>query len=322
MSVRKIIDDVIETLPSNVTVDQKIACEKILKAEKIVFLDTCFLSNMKKIDKNTREEMLRTINKDGETIVFVITELVLYEASDLRVNCVQPYVVELVNSVVESGSDVVVLCEDTTAAFFSQYVSRNVEWWNSTFFNRVIENRMFLNKTAGLMQSLTKCVGGEARLTTTNRKDASFIPRIIAAIKETKENKDSLAEQLICVVMFFLYEGFNFSNKSIYFCSVDNAALASVRHAIVNSYDKNQIHYENIHFFLLLQYMVQQGLVTDKEKLLSYMKKTLPDFVCVVERKKLPFQEMEEVLTLEQITEGLFEGKTYHFRGNGKSSKK
>lgn len=317
MSVRGKIDDVKRTLPPCVLVDQKTVCEKIIKADEVVFLDTCFMSNFIKFDKDVRDGVFSMINKGDKSIVLVITELVLYEASDSRNNSVQPYVSELVKAACESGLMVVVLCEETVSRYFSKYLSWNSEWWNRMFVEQVIKNRMFLNKTAGLLQSMLGLTDGKIELSAAARRDSSFVETYIAAIKERKEDRDNLAEQLICITMFFLLEGFNFSNKGIYFCSVDNGALVSVRKALAGSYDMNQIRFENIHLFSLLQYMVKKGIVKDKKKLLSYMKKTLANPISVVERKELLFQEAEESLTLEQIADGMFDGKTYQYRGKG-----
>lgn len=317
MSVREIIDDVKKTLPPSAVIDQGKSCEEIIKADRVVFLDTCFLSHFAKIDKDARDSVLISINKTDKSSVLVITELVLYEARDPRNNALQPYVYELIESASGLGLMVVVLSEETVPRHFSKFLNRNSEWWNCLFVEQVIKNRMILKKTAGILQSMLDLTDGEFELSAADKRDSSFIEKYMKAIKERKEDKDSLAEQLICVTMFFLLEGFHFSNKGIYFCSVDNGALVSVRKALNSSYDMNQIQFENIHLFSLLQYMVQTGIVKNKKQLLSYMRKTLANPISVVERKELLFQEAEESLTLEQIADGMFDGKTYQYRGKG-----
>ncbi len=319
MSVHKVINALKADLSSYVITDEEKACEILLRSRMAVFLDTCFISSLQALgDKQLEDILLNVVDKaNAQKIVFVITELVLYEARDPRTNTVQDYVKRIVNIAEKNDVPVVLINEENIHEVLLKFSGAGVNWWNDVFLERLKENKANLTKLMVVIKTDEESVLNDSfEVTKAQLKDVGFIKDTIGHIKERKSDKDSIAEELICIVVFFLFEGFmNVPNKKVLFCSNDNEALARVRMAIKTSYG-TKTSFENVHFFTLIQFMIAQGILTDKGTVLGILKKTMAPRILVVEKEELPFCETEQMMTLEEIVDGMFDGKVYSYRGN------
>ncbi len=318
MSVKEVVDILKRDLPSYVITDEDGACDILLKSRLAVFLDTCFMSSLQKLEEKLLEDLLAKVTNEGngKKMVLVITELVLYESKDSRNNKVQSYVKRIIDIAERNHIPVVLINEQNMHKVLMKYTGNGVNWWNNIFLARLQENKANLAKLMVVINSDKESVLNDSNhITNEQLKDAEFISDAIGHIKERKSDKDSMAEELICIVIFFLFEGFmNVPNKRVLFCSNDNEALARVRMAVKTSYVTTS--FENVHFFTLVQFMVAEGLLTDKEIVYGILKKTMAPNLLVQEKKELPFCETEQMMTLEEIVDGLFIGKQYSYRGN------
>ncbi len=320
MTVREIIDDLINDLPSYAQTDQNIVCDCVLKAKRIVFLDTCFIVRLKYFELEQLRKLMDRIllNYDPSQIVFVITELILYESRDDRSNRIKDYFRDIISIAEAKSVRFLLLQEEALYKCIMPYSNYSVEEWNNLFIYRLSENKSNLIKITGLIKSdshnpaCSLFVESEKKL-----KNRDFIGKTIEQLKERKKSEDSLAEELICVLIFFLFEGFvNTQKKKIYFCSSDNKALAKLKKAISSSYCNCASNFENIHLFSLTQYMISQGILTDKASVNMILKNAMASKVLVTEKKELPFCESDQIMSLEQVIDGIFEGKQYSYKGN------
>ncbi|MBE5860018.1 MAG: hypothetical protein E7301_07830 [Butyrivibrio sp.] len=319
MSTWETINAIEDSLPSCILKDQRIVCEKIISSKRVVFLDTCFMSSLKFYEEQTLKESLSALfeGHDKDKVVFVISELVIYEARDPRNNKIQVYVSDIISILNEMKFAVVVLKEESFCELASEYFARGMEWWNNIFITRLRENKPYLTKLFGVIRSDNDCILSEKlELSAAKMKDPKMIEQVISQLKERKSDKDSLAEELICIVIFFILECFmDAPKKMVLFCSVDNQALARIRMSVSNSYSKEAC-FENLHLFSLTQYMVKAGVLSDKRKVKTILSKTMPNTIKVIEKKDLPFCENEEILSLTEIVEGMFAGRVYQYKGN------
>ncbi len=319
MSIRDTIKTIEKSMPTCVVFDQEKSCESILSARAVVFLDTCFLSAAKfyteHIIRDTLSMVTEKVNK--RQVVFVLTELVIYEARDPRNNKIQSFVTDVISILDKMGFPVVVLNEENVCGNMAEYFSRGMDWWNELLITRLRENKPYLSKLVGVIHSdKSGILSDNLELNATQLKDSKLIEKVISQLKERKSDGDSLAEELICIIIFFVFECFmNAPKKKVVFCSLDNQALARLRMVISNSYGKAAC-FENIHLFSFTQYMVRAGIITDKQKAKSILSKTMPDNIRVVEKKELPFCENEQMLSLSGIIDGMFAGRLYQYRGN------
>ncbi len=319
MSVKEVIEALRKDLPPYVIMDEESAVETLVKSSIAIFLDTCFISSLKALEDKILEDLLFKVidKKNGKRIVLAITELVLYEARDPRDNSIQNYFKRIVGIAERNSIPVVLINEENIHKVLMKYSGYGVKWWNEVFLERLNENKANLTKLMVVINTDKKTLLNDSfKVTSSQLKDIELISDALGRMKDRKSDKDSLAEKLICIVIFFLFEGFmNVPNKRVLFCSNDNQALARVRMAIKTSYG-NETSFENVHFFTLIQFMVSKGILTDKEMVLGILKKTMASNLLVVEKKGLPFCETEQMMTLNEIVAGMFEGKVYSYRGN------
>ena len=320
MSIRSTIDILKNNLDSYVIKDNAEMCKIVLRAKTVVFLDTCFMSSLLKFDELSLSDLLERIvgERGSKSIVLVITEMVLYESRDSRDNTVQQFIHKIVDLAKENNIPVVLLSEESFYKELQPYFSRSHEEWNKLFLERLKENKANLIKILGLISSDKEQLFDDTFVVSSAKaKDKELICESIQRIKERKSDKDSLAEELICVVIFFLLDIFLSSNKrKIIFCSNDNRALAIVKMTLATSYGNRCTCFENIHLFMLIQYMVKNKLLNDKQEVIELLRKNMAEELWVVEQKDLPYVETEQKMNLKEIVDGIFEGKVYQYKGN------
>lgn len=320
MTVRETIDTLKQDLPENVITDAEKGIADILKAKYIFFLDTCFISQLdlldKKLLKSLTEEILKTVNAAHS--VLVITELVLYESGDMRDMTLQKYVKTIAQVADTHGIPMVLLNEEKVSSSLRKYSDISTEDCNMDFLQRLHENVGNLTKLMGVIKSDKASIIPDDFVPNNNiLQDGNFIYEAIEHIKERKSDHDSLAEELICLIIIFIMQYFVYNtDKRIYFCSVDNAALVRAKSAITASFGHGQKNFDNIHLFLVVQYIAQKKLITNRAVLEDILHKIVADEIFVTEKRELPFLENEQKLSVVEVAEGILEGKTYQYHGN------
>ena len=83
-----------------------------------------------------------------------------------------------------------------------------------------------------------------------------------------------MAEELICISLFFIFELTRGSMRNEYiFCTHDFGAVARMKKAIQTSYPDMQKQLKTINVFTIVQYMINEEIVTSKEEALNVLKK-------------------------------------------------
>ena len=320
MSVKNTIDVLKQNLPSYVITNQSDGCDHLLKAKRAIFLDTGFATRLSLINFSSLGQLLDIILEqfDAREIVVIVTELVLFELKDANNNEINCSVKQIFDLCKEKEVPVVVINEETLYKELMRFSDYNIEWWNILFLERLKENKANLIKLMKLIDSDTSLsLNSTFEVKATTLRDKEFVASCIEQFKERKHNRDSLAEELISVIIMFLFEGFmNTPNKRIYFCSCDNGALARIKMTLSTSYRNDMSSFENIHLFTLIQFMVTQGILSDKAEVKNIFEKMMQPTIAVVEKKDLPFCETEQKITIDQVIDGIFNGREYSYRGN------
>lgn len=320
MSVIDCISELISSSGEIFETDQEIVVSSILRSEKVVFLDTCFITRSFHVEM---EDLLTAFEqmaggRDVKKIVFVITELVLYELKDSRTNVLQEKNKNFLEKISEYGFRLFVLKEETVCEKIKPFMGYSNKEWNKRFATLIHDNIANL--------SFIKLVKTDSRMPYFGFSDigynipdsSSFIRDIITYLKNEKRNKDSLAEELICTSLFSIFELTRGSMRSEYiFCTHDFGAVARMNKAIQTSYPVMQKKLKTINMFTMIQYMVEQKIITSKENTLIAAKNIMGDHVKLIIRNELPFSSVEKTITIEDAIEKMFNNESVELVGRG-----
>lgn len=149
---------------------------------------------------------------------------------------------------------------------------------------------------------------------------AEFVSEVIDFIKNQKKNRDSLAEELICICILFFFKCLGgFGNRNFYFCSNDWPAITRMNKAINASYSGCAC-FENIHLFSMIQYMIKETIIgrDDKEEICDAMKNIMGESIVVMIEKEEPFLATEEEMRIGAVINLIFDGRKVAFMGKRK----
>ena len=291
----------------------------ILRAEKVFFLDTCFITRAFNIKT---EDLLKAFEKiaggkEKTKVVFVVTELVLYELKDSVDNKLQEKNKDFLCDMSNYGFCLLLLKEETICDNIRPYMSYSVKKWNQRFSSLIHDN--IANLTIGQLirtDSRMPYYGfSEIGFNVPNK--STFINEIIVYLKNVKKNKDSMAEELITISIFFIFELIRGTSRNIFiFCSHDFGAIARMNKSIQTSYSNMCCQYENINVFSIVQYMVKEGILKSKEEVKDSLHKIMGDTVRLVIKSGLPFQPIEQKITIDEAVEMLFSDRTVDLIGH------
>lgn len=318
MSVIDCISEMISASGGLFETNQEEVITSILRAEKIVFLDTCFIT--KSSHMKTRD-LLRAFEniaggKEKSKIVFVLTELVLYELKDSVADKLQEKNEEFFSNMAEYGFCLLLLKEETICDNIRPYMSYSVAEWNRRFSNLIHDN--IANFTFG-KRIRTDCrmpYYGFAEMGFNIPNNSTFVKEIIVYLKNVKTSKDSMAEELISISLFFIFELIRgaFRNEFI-FCSHDFGAIARINKSIQTSYANMLCRFKSINNFSIIQYMVNEGILDSKENVLESLRKIMGETVKLVIRNDLPFQSFEKTITIEEAVDMIFANQNVDLLG-------
>ena len=319
MPVVDCISEMISTSEGLFETDQERVVATILQAEKIFFLDTCFITKSFNIETTDLLKAFENIagGKAKIKIVFVLTELVLYELKDSVENKLQEKNKEFFCNMSEYGFCLLLLKEETICDNIRPYMSYSVEDWNRRFSNLIHDN--IANFTIGkrIRTDSRMPYFGFSEIGFNVPNNSTFINRIITYLKNQKTSKDSMAEELIASSLFFIFELIrgSFRNEFI-FCSHDFGAIARMNKSLQTSYSSMICRFKSINVFSFVQYMVNEGILDSKEDVLDSLKKIMGDTVKLVIRNDLPFQSIEKKITIDEAVEMLFANKRVDLLGH------
>lgn len=318
MSVIDCISEMISVSGGLFETNQEEVITSILRAEKIVFLDTCFITKSSHMETGDLFRAFENIagGKEKSKIVFVLTELVLYELKDSVADKLQEKNEEFFSNMAEYGFCMLLLKEETIYDNIRPYMSYSVEDWNRRFSNLIHDN--IANFTFG-KRIRTDCrmpYYGFSEMGFNIPNNSTFVNEIIVYLKNVKTSKDSMAEELISISLFFVFELIrgSFRNEFI-FCSHDFGAIARINKSIQTSYANMLCQFKSINNFSIVQYMVNEGILDSKENVLESLRKIMGETVKLVIRNDLPFQSFEKTITIEEAVDMIFANQNVDLLG-------
>ena len=318
MTVGEIIADIKADMLSFAVTDQTESVKKILGAKKAFFLDTCFITKSLHIpDKNLIFKAFELLaeGKEADKIVFVLTDLVIYELKDSSANVLQKNNRDFLIDMQGYGFTVVTLNEEGIKDVIDTYISRNKEDWNREFVSWLrssIALLTYLGNTIKEAPSFPYPKILDAGFSVP--KDESFIRETLVSIKNEKHPKDSLAEELLCISFFFLFEVACLSGKSEYcFCSADLSAISRLRKA-VEAHPK-KLTTNSMQICTLVKYMIDKKIMTDKAEVITVLKKISGGHIHAVIYKDSPYSSEYVELTPADTAEKMFAGENITFTG-------
>lgn len=147
--------------------------------------------------------------------------------------------------------------------------------------------------------------------------DRDYIKDIIVYLKNAKKSKDSMAEELICISLFSIFELTHGSTCNTYiFCTHDFGAVARMNKAIQTSYPGELKQFKNINAFTMIQYMIKEEIITSKTQALNSMKKIMGERVKLIIREEAPFSSIEKTIEIEEAVDRIFNKESVVLVGN------
>lgn len=278
------------------TDEEKIKCY-LFRTDNLLFLDTCFITHQNCLENVSYSyEILEELcgGTDLKHVLFVVTELVLYEMRD-KDKGINEKSFSYLKGLSEYGFTIVLVKEENILNMVSPYISKSAKEWNYLFWDKLNNSKPYLKRIM--------CMADACRYE--DKFDSNtFIHNFLCDIKETKKSKDSLAEELIFVYMLFLLELIgNSSRKHIYFLSDDYPAITKLQKAL-NITNKNQSgNYEAISSFSLAQEMVRCEKITSVSKVEAFLIKTMSEPFHVLINKQPPYQPTEAIVSAHEVAD-------------------
>lgn len=311
MKIEKCIEELIQESSNLFETDNGENIKSILVAKNIVFLDTCFITKSFFFDRNTLfDSFVRMFGgKDVKNVVFVVTELVLYELKDSSNNELQAKNLSFFSDLKQEGFRVVILNEETVYNHLKPYLGYSNKRWNELFTRWVHDNVAVFRFANRIRTDNRTPYYGFSEINYNTPSDSEFVSSIIRYIKNTKKDKDSLAEELVCITLFFFLEIISESNRQkVIFCTHDFRAIDVTRKAIYTSFPTSCC-FKIMHVFGLFQYMVKEGLITSRKEATQLLRKIMGDSVSLMVRERSPFVSEVKRVDIQGAVDLIFSEK-------------
>lgn len=309
MSVADVIHDLTEDSGALFETEQSEVVDSILKSPKVFFLDTCFVTKSFFFDeKDIFEAFIRLAEGDGA--VFVVTELVLYELKDSASNTLQKKNREFFEHMKEQGFRLLLLKEETVCENIKQYMNYSAKEWNEKFAGLIHDNAAVLGIVSKTRNDSRMPYFGFSELGYKIPADKDFIKIIIKYYKSLKTARDSLAEELVAISLFFILKLPCVGQRENYiFCTHDFSAIVRINKAIQTSYPSRAACFKTIHLFGFFQYMVSEGILTSAEHAADIMEKVMGNSVDLIVKENAPFSYVESRVDVKHAVEMVFDKK-------------
>ena len=196
-------------------------------------------------------------------------------------------------------------------------MSYSVEDWNRLFSNFIHDNIALLTLGKRIRTDNRMPYYGFSEMGFHIPNNRTFVNQIIVYLKNLKTSKDSMAEELIAISLFFIFELIRGSSRNEFiFCSHDFGAIARMNKSLQTSRSGMICRFNSINVFSIVQYMISEGILVSKEKVLDSLHTIMGDTVKLIIRNDLPFQPIEKKITIEEAVEMLFANKKVDFLGH------
>ena len=228
MTIKDCISQMISFSGNIFETDQERVIASILQSENVMFLDTCFITKSSHIEKEGLFEAFEKIagGKEKQKIVFVVTELVLYELKDSVSNVLQVKNQEFFEKMIEHGFCLFLLREETVFENIKTFMRYSSEKWNRIFSTLIHDNIANLSFNGLIRNDRRMPYYGFSECGYNVPADRDYIKDIIVYLKNAKKSKDSMAEELICISLFSIFELTHGSTRNTYiFCTHDFGAV-------------------------------------------------------------------------------------------------
>ena len=281
-------------------------------------MDTCFITKSFGIATEKLFEALKKMagGKEAQRMVFVITELVLYELKDSSTNVLQAKNRDFLEKMSEEGFCLLVLKEETVCENVRPFMNYSVKKWNEIFTTLIHDNVANLSFNQLVRTDKRMPYFGFSESGYLVPEERNFIEDIVVYLKNAKKSKDSMAEELICTSLFCIFELIRGSERSEYIlCTHDFRAVARLNKAIQTSYPVMQNQFKSINLFTMIQYMIREEILTSKEESICALKKAMGDNVKLIIGDDLPFAAVEKRITIEDAVERIFNNEPMELVG-------
>lgn len=318
MTIAECISDMLSSIGDIFETNQEKVIKDILRAEKVVFLDTCFITKCHNLKAEKTFEAFEMIaeGRDNNKIVFVVTELVLYELKDSAANELQAKNREYFEKMSNYGFTLLALKEESVCDNIRPFMSYSNKKWNEVFAGLIHDNVANLSFNRLVRTDNRMPYFGFSENDYNVPADRDFIRDIILYLKNAKRNKDSMAEELVCTSLFLILELTHGSGHSEYiFCSHDFGAIARMNKAIQTSYPKMQEHFKKINVFGLVQFMIKNEIITYKDEAAEALRKIMGPSVRLIIGEDVPFAPTEKEISVEEAVEKMFDGERVELLG-------
>lgn len=305
------IEELVASIDDLVITDESKICCYLFQTNHLVFLDTCFVTHQSGYQRQT--EVYEAFGKlcagtDVKDVVFVLTEMVLYEMSQQSTGQIYEQSRTFLRGLKDFGCTIVLVKEENVLHMVTPYVQRSAEEWNAFLMEGICSNKALWTSIIGKTKNPEFAFCDVFSLVGTVPREREFVHDFIVALKEHKTSKDSLAEELIFLYIIFLRVLLgDAKRKHMWFLSDDFSALARMKHIFENLEDGAWRNYEGIHSFRFVQYMHHLGMIQSKEELLGYLSSFMSEKVTVFVEKEPPFHPLRETKTLEECVDLIYE---------------
>ena len=291
-------------------IEPKKAVAIILQSTIAFFLDTCFISRLRYIKEDKRYLYFRNNWDGGKDICFVITGTVLYELKDSQEDKLQKENKVTLEDMTRQGFKIVVLCEEKIVSCLKEYSSYRATDWIGFFDQTVLDNKAVLRKISSVLETdkeLAKCSKSDYNFV--------FLEKQLTGIKKRKDNKDSLADELIMICfMFFL----KLPGRTKYcYCTTDYYAIANLNKFIDNSCRRTCDRVERLDFFNLIKKLhLNADLSTEDRKwIIELFRICFGENVRISKKREYGFVSVITLESIENLVGMLEDGIDISFEG-------
>lgn len=305
MEVTDIIMNLEKDVEEYFITDQHEVVMAILKAENALFLDTGFISRLAKAPLENIGDFIKA------KCILIVTELVIYELSEKEEPRISAYSRALFQKISGQGFKLVLLKETTLPSQLGEYISKSAFERNRDFVGLLCKNKAALTSLAQAIENLPAkyqdVLGADYKVP----KDADFTTEIIRELVSRKEERDSLAEELIIVCILLIME--LPKGGKMFFCTHDHSSISRLNKAIQTSIPNLEDKVSAVSLYSFVAFLIKMRVLdeSDKEEIATFLKKVYGNRIKVMKASQLPAQAIVEELAAEDITRGLFENVEY-----------
>lgn len=273
MEVADIIMNLEKDVEDYFITDQHEAVMAILKAENALFLDTGFISRL----ANAHSEKIADFLKGK--CVLVVTEMVIYELSGKEGSRITAYAKIFFKKISEQGIGLVLLKETTLSSQLGEYISKSAFERNRDFVGLLCKNKAALTSLAQAIENLPAKYQDIFETDYKVPKDADFTTDIIRELVSRKQEKDSLAEELIIVCILLIMELPN--SGKMFFCTHDHASITRFNKAMQTTLPNLEHRVSAVSLYSFVAFLIKMKVLdeSDKEQIAIFLRSSYAQII-------------------------------------------